>query len=58
MNLKDALFLIELIHSVVRSPYNTDAEALKEIVGIFEGYGMTCGMRSNKSPEYYILTEE
>ena len=58
MPLEKALTLTELIHSVVRSPYNTDKEAMEEIVKIFEMYGIRCGARSNKTPKYYILTDE
>ncbi len=58
MNLERAQFFIELIHSVVRSPYNTDKEAIEEIVGIFESHGMKCGLRSQKFPQFLVHSEE
>ncbi|MBQ8541271.1 MAG: hypothetical protein IJ435_07330 [Clostridia bacterium] len=58
MNLEQAQFLIKLIHSVVRSPYNTDKEAIEEIVKIFEMYDMKCGLRSHKFPQFFIHREE
>ena len=58
MNPEQAEFMMELIYSVVKSPYNTDKDAIEEIVRIFETYGMRCGIRSNKAPKYFVLTEE
>ncbi len=57
IGLEQAEILVELIYSVVKSPYNTDREAMEEIVRILEFHGMECGERGKKTPGYYILTE-
>lgn len=58
LTLEQALFLIKEINIKVRNQYYTDKEAIEEIVKTFELFGIDCGARSDKTPLYYILTEE
>lgn len=52
--LASALDIIREIKLVVRNGYNTDAQAMEEIVNILQKHGIDCGIRNKKQRIYVI----